>query len=77
MTSKEVKIPTKCSECKHIGNYTTGPFVRNPHHCCELIWSLFKQDYRVNPEELDEHCPYLNMDFVLSVLAIKKSLQEQ
>lgn len=37
MTSKETKTPTKCSECRHIGNYTTGPFARNPHYCCELI----------------------------------------
>ena len=74
MTSKEVKIPTRCSECRHIGDYTTGLFKRNPHYCCELIWNLFKQDYRVNPKELDENCPYLNMDFRNSISAIKKSL---
>lgn len=77
MKSKEIKIPTKCSECKHIGNYTTGPFARNPHYCCELIWQLFKQDYRVNPKELDEHCPYLDLDFAIKVSEIKKSLQKE
>lgn len=52
-----MKMPTKCSKCKHIGNYTKGPFARNPHYCCELIWQLLYEDYKVNPETLDEKCP--------------------
>ena len=76
MTNKETKIPTKCSECKYISNYTTDVFARNQHYCCELIRSLFQQEYRVNPKELDEHCPYLNIDFAMTVSAIKKSLQK-
>lgn len=67
-------IPKKCGKCKSLGDYTRGPYVRSPHYCCELIWRLFQQDYRVNPEELDEHCPYLNSEFALAVAEIKKSL---
>lgn len=52
-----MKIPTKCSKCEYIGDYTKGPFARNPHYCCELIWQLLYEDYRVNPETLDEKCP--------------------
>ena len=52
-----MKTPTKCGACKHIGNYTSGPYARAPHHCCELRWQLFEDDYRVDPDTLDENCP--------------------
>ena len=66
------KIPSNCGRCKHIGNYTSGPFARNPHHCCELIWELFEEDYRVDPKELDENCPLLNEDFRKGIQALKR-----
>ena len=45
-----INAPNKCRECKHIGSYTVGPYARNPHYCCELIWRLFELDYKVDPD---------------------------
>ena len=56
--------PDICRECEHICGYTTGCFSRNPHYCCELIWELFRQDYKVDPDALDKNCPYRNSDFI-------------
>ena len=50
----------RCKECSHVGAYTTGPFARNPHYCCELIWELFKIDYKVLPDIVDPKCPLKN-----------------
>lgn len=52
-----IKMPKSCKECKCIGHYTYGPYARDPHYCCELMWTLFEEDHRVNPEEVDEDCP--------------------
>lgn len=49
--------PKRCKDCKHIGNYTDGPYSRSPHHCCELIWGLLQEDYRVDPDTIDSRCP--------------------
>ena len=54
------KIPNTCGECDHIGRYEIGPFARNPHCCCELIWQLKKEDYKVDKNSLDENCPLKN-----------------
>lgn len=51
-----------CKECKYIGDYTTRSYVRNPHYCCELIWQLYGEDYKVDPEKLEDRCPLLNID---------------
>lgn len=48
--------PKKCGECDFIRNYEDGAFSRNPHCCCELIWFLEGEDYRVNPNSLDKNC---------------------
>lgn len=57
VTLEDFKIPNTCGECKFIGRYKSGPFARNPHCCCELIWSLKEEDYKVNENSLDENCP--------------------
>ena len=54
---EDVKIPETCDKCRHIGRYETGPYVRSPHCCCELIWQLKKEEYRVNKNSLDKNCP--------------------
>lgn len=50
-------IPSKCKECKFCRGYTEGPWVRNPHHCCELMYHLYDADYKVNPDTIDKNCP--------------------
>ena len=52
-----VKMPKKCNECKFVGNYTNGLYIRNPHYCCELMWILYEEDYKVNPDIVDKYCP--------------------
>ena len=54
--------PKTCKKCEHVGDYTTGEYRRNPHYCCELIWDLFKEDYKVDPNTIDEKCPLNNID---------------
>ena len=51
------KAPSTCGECEFIGRYEDGPFIRNPHCCCELIFDLRGEDYKVDPYSLDEECP--------------------
>ena len=53
----EIKLPEKCNDCTYIGDYSTGHYARNPHYCCELIWALVHEDYKVNPNIVDTHCP--------------------
>lgn len=57
ISSEDIKIPNTCDECNFIGRYEKGQFARNPHCCCELIWELKEEDYRVNKNSLDENCP--------------------
>ena len=59
MNTTEIKMPKGCGKCAFIGAYIDGPFKRNPHYCCELMWQLFKTDYRVSPETIDDKCPLL------------------
>lgn len=54
---KKIKMPNSCKECRCIGDYTRGPYARNPHYCCELMWNLYGEDYKVNPDKVDENCP--------------------
>lgn len=74
MMAFNFKMPEKCSECHCCGNYTNGPYVRNPHYCCELIWRLFNEDYKVDPDTVDENCPYKNENFVKSLTEISHRL---
>lgn len=52
-----MKLPKKCKLCEHVGAYKSGPFSKNPHYCCELIWELTHEDYKVDPETIDPKCP--------------------
>lgn len=54
---EKIKIPDKCKGCRFSRYYCSGGFERNPHYCCELMWVLFEEDYKVNPEERDKNCP--------------------
>lgn len=49
--------PKKCGDCNFIRPFETGAFSRNPHCCCELMWFLKEEDYRVDKNTLDENCP--------------------
>lgn len=54
---EDCEIPETCGKCEHIGRYEASPYARNPHCCCELIWQLKKEEYRVNKNSLDKNCP--------------------
>ena len=69
-----INVPNKCRECKNIGSYTDGPYRRNPHYCCELIWRLFELDYKVDPDTLDPNCPLKNSGFVKAAEAVASKL---
>lgn len=69
-----VKLPMKCKECTYVGEYTSGPFSRNPHYCCELIWQLVHEDYKVDPETIDERCPLKNVELLKSIESVADSL---
>ena len=56
-TFEGFKVPNTCGECNFIGVYEDGPFHRNPHCCCELLWLLEQEEYRVNKNSLDPNCP--------------------
>ena len=58
---KKIKIPYKCKKCKCVRLYNFGGFERNPHSCCELMWVLFKEDYRVDVNKRDENCPLVKI----------------
>lgn len=57
ITKNDFKVPNTCGECNFIGYYENYPFNRNPHCCCELIYDLKKEDYKVDKNTLDENCP--------------------
>lgn len=57
ITLEDFKIPNTCGECKCIGHYEDGAYFRNPHCCCELIWLLKNEDYKVDKNSLDKNCP--------------------
>ena len=57
----KIILPNKCKKCTCVRHYDKGGFERNPHYCCELIWMLFNEDYKVNPEERDKNCPLIKI----------------
>lgn len=59
---KNFTPPTTCGKCKFLGRYSEGPFVRNPHCCCELMFDLYDEDYRVKEDTLDKNCPLKDLD---------------
>lgn len=69
----EVVIPTKCGECQFCGDYTAGPYARNPHYCCEMIWTLIKEDYKVDADTIDEKCPLKDTDLLQAISNISES----
>lgn len=64
MDKKILKVPKTCGQCRFIGAYTHGPWSRDPHYCCELIFDLYSQDYRVKKDTRDEECPLVNLVIV-------------
>ena len=60
----EIKLPTKCIDCQFCGDYTTYPYSRNPHYCCEMIWTLIHEDYRVYPDSIDDRCPLMDISLI-------------
>lgn len=61
MSYINMTVPETCGKCRHIGRYKDGPYARNPHCCCELIWRLYEEDYRVKENTLDPNCPLKRM----------------
>ena len=57
ITLDDFSVPNKCDECNFIGRYEDGVYSRNPHCCCEFMWFLKHEDYRVDKNSLDENCP--------------------
>ena len=66
MSYINITVPDKCDDCKWIGKYETGPYIRDPHCCCELIYKLQDEDYRVNKNTVDENCPLRTMGKVFN-----------
>lgn len=62
VTIDDFKVPNTCGECGFIGCYETGPYKRNPHCCCELMYVLKDEDYKVDKNSLDENCPLKVID---------------
>lgn len=60
----EIKLPTKCGDCQFCGDYTGYPYGRNPHYCCEMIWTLIHEDYRVYPDSIDDKCPLMDISLI-------------
>lgn len=72
ITLENFKVPSTCGECKFIRAYKTGPYARNPHCCCELMWYLIEDDYKVKEDSLDTNCPLraLNQQLTPDIYAI-------
>ena len=68
-----IKLPMKCKECIHVGDYTSGCYRRNPHYCCELVWQLLREDYKVDPDTIDENCPLKNVDLLKGIESLADS----
>ena len=56
VTLDDFKVPNTCGECRFIAHYNTGAYARNPHCCCELMWYIKSEDYKVDENSLDEDC---------------------
>ena len=57
MSYINITVPDKCDDCKWIGRYEKGLYARHPHCCCELIYKLQDEDYKVNKNTIDKNCP--------------------
>lgn len=70
----EIKLPINCKECMYVGVYDTRPYARNPHCCCELIWQLLHEDYKVDPDTIDTNCPLKNAEFVKMIETVANNI---
>lgn len=57
----KINIPKTCKKCNCCATYDSGYYSRNPHCCCELMYVLFEEDYKVDPNKLDSNCPKLKL----------------
>ena len=71
----KTKTYKRCGTCPHIGRYEDGVFARNPHCCCELMWELFNEDYRVDKNTLDENCPLKSEKLREGIAEIRKAVR--
>ena len=55
VTMDDFKVPNTCGECKCIQEYVG--YGHDDHYCCELMWMLKKENYKVDENTLDENCP--------------------
>lgn len=63
----DFSIPSKCSDCQFCGEYETGFFKKKPFHCCEMVWTLLRKEYRVDPEKSDINCPFKNITLLKGI----------
>lgn len=68
------EMPKSCKDCHMSNHYHEGHFGENSHYCCELIWSLFEEDYEVDPDTRDENCPLNNQKFFEAVKEVEKTI---
>lgn len=59
---KNFTMPKTCGECKFIGHYEDGIWSRNPHCCCELMFDLYDEDYKVDKDSMDVNCPLKDLE---------------
>ena len=52
---KKIELPRKCKDCRYAIKYNNGDY------SCDIRWTLYDEDYKVNPEERDENCPLEKM----------------
>lgn len=70
----QIDIPTRCGECQFCGDYTAGAYARNPHYCCEMIWTLVKEDYKVDIDTINEKCPLKDVNLLQAISNLAESL---
>ena len=66
----EIRLPTKCKDCRFCGDYTGYPYRRNPHYCCEMIWTFVHEDYQVDPDTIDDKCPLMDVNLIKSAQSV-------
>lgn len=60
------KMPKKCRECKFVGDYTSEAWSEYPHYYCDLMFALYDEDYKVDPDRVDKYCP-LKSNFAVTI----------
>lgn len=72
-----VILPKTCGECKFIGYYEEGIWSRNPHCCCELMFDLYDEDYKVDKDSMDENCPLKDLEKTFSKVINKEGIKSE